>query len=362
MNAMHSVGPRRAALAACATLLALSAGAARAADPTPPEQQVEQLKQGEQHSDKLLADRWHKLVRQRQWVDSTGKHKTFARYLDHDPNLQWVKLLVLVQKGDQQTYKEGQVPLARLSQADQAIVKRIAIVRPQVEQALAASPAGGYPAGEGQLGEQPLGEVAAGGEMRGETPPGEAPAAAPPQPPYTLPAAEPWQTDFATFAANLSVAQGEGGPSLAWGQLHALKNVHDQERMLATIEKLPPEQQPPPPARFQLGFAYGWARSGLGRVMWTATFDGAPGAAAADSPVGLKHDLQLPPPLALVLVPDPIYPGDPARFATGGPVAFVGRFSELGGRGDAPVLKLYIHLPSDEQAPPAAATDNPRFQ
>src|SRR5215216_2371036 len=101
------------------------ASAVETTEPTKAEKLYEQLKDSEKQANRLLADRWHKLVRQRQWADSTGKHKTYARYVDHDPNLQSVKLLVLVKSGDQQSFKEGTVPLSRLSKTDQAIVKRI---------------------------------------------------------------------------------------------------------------------------------------------------------------------------------------------------------------------------------------------
>ncbi|MBA3484219.1 MAG: hypothetical protein H0T51_20650 [Pirellulales bacterium] len=360
-------------VAAASSLAVFAFSCAAAAEPTAAEQQYEQLKEAEKHADKLLAERWHKLVRQRQWVDATGKHKTFARYVDHDPNGQWVKLLVLVKKGDEQTYKEATIPLARLSKTDQALVKRIGIVRKQVETALADAPAGDYPTGEAPGGEgEPFGELAAAdeirGEMRGEIPPPGLEATAPPMPlpslPFSLPsmpaspAMEPWRTDFAAFAANFAPSRGEeGSGTLSWGELHALKAVHEKERTLAMIKAIPAEQQPPYPIRYQQGFAYGWARSGLGEVTWTASLDGSD--AAAVSTTGLKHDLQMPAPLTLALVPDPEYAGDATRFIAGQPVQFIGRFAELGGFGDPPQLKLFVRLPTDQRAlKPTSAPDS----
>jgi hypothetical protein len=329
-----------------ASLLSL----AHAADPTPAEQQYEQLKDAEKHTDQLLGERWNKLIRQRQWVDSSGKHRTYARYLDHDPNLQWVKLLVLVKKGES-TYKEGTVPLARLSKNDQALVKRIAIMRKQVEAALADAPAGEFPTGEAPLGEGELPaemtaaevEAAAGAD-------GFSPESSMPSP---VPAAEPWRTDFAAFAAHFSAAPAEGPPGgLAWGELHALKAVHEKERMLAMLKQLPPEQRPPKAILFQQGFAYGWVRSGLGEVNWMGTLDGSD--AATVTTTGLTHDLQLPEPLKLVLLPDPEYAGEASRFDAGQPVQFIGRFEELGGFSDPPQLKLYVRLLADERAATSA--------
>jgi hypothetical protein len=373
--------------AVTATLLGLcTLSCAVAAEPTAAEQQYEQLKDAEKHADKLLAERWHKLVRQRQWVDKTGKHKTYARYVDHDPNGQWVKLLVLVKKGDEQTYKEGTIPLARLSKTDQALVKRIGIVRKQVETALADAPAGDAPIGEGATGEsregEPFGEMAEGREgLSGEQPVAAGadgfgresfatsadPAAigAPPGGlPFSLPsmsatpAVEPWRTDFAAFAANFAPSRGEEGPgTLSWGELHALKAVHDKERMLAMLKSIPAEQQPPKAIRYQQGFAYGWARSGLGEVTWTASLDGSDAATVAAT--GLTHDLQLPAPLTLALVPDPEYPGDASRFVAGQPVQFIGRFAELGGFGDPPQLKLFVRLPTDQRASKPTSASEP---
>jgi hypothetical protein len=352
-----------------------------AAEPTAAEQQYEQLKDAEKHADKLLGERWHKLVRQRQWVDKSGKHKTFARYVEHDPNGQWVKLLVLVKKGEESTYKEVTIPLSRLSKNDQALVKRIGIVRKQVETALADAPAGEYPTGESPSREgDAFGELAAAGELRGEAPgemrgepPGEfpppgmeatGPPMAPPSLPFSLPsmpaapAMEPWRTDFASFAANFAPSRGEEGPStLSWGELHALKAVHDKERMLAMIKAIPAEQRPPYPILYQQGFAYGWARSGLGEVTWTASLDGSD--AAAVSTTGLKHDLQLPAPLTLALVPDPEYVGDASRFVAGQPMQFIGRFAELGGFSDPPQLKLFVRLPTDKRKPKPAPVATP---
>jgi hypothetical protein len=348
------------ALSACLALSALATSDVSAAPPEPThaERLHAQLKEAEGADDKLLAERWLKLVRQRQWVDSTGKYKTFARYVDHDPNLQWVKLLVAVRKGDEVTYKEGTVPLARLGKTEQAVVKRIAVVRKQVEAAVAKSPGdptqltGGEETGDesgsrGELqGEDSLPQEMADPATAGATdvaPEGTAPPA--------TPMGEPWRTDFATFASNLTMTGGgeEGPPTPSWGELQQLKAVHDRERMLAQLKKLPDAQRPTP-LLFQQGFAYGWARSGLGEVSWEAALDASGDVATT----GLKHNLQLHEPFSLMLLPDQEYSGDLSRFGRGETVRFVGRFAELGGLGEKPQIKLYVRMPTDQRASNAA--------
>lgn len=318
-----------------------------AAEPTVAEQQYEQLKAAEKHNDKRLAERWNKLVRQRQWVDSTGKHKTYARYVDHDPKGQWVKLLVLVSKGDQPSYKEGTIPLARLSKSDQAVVKRIGIVRKQVETALADASPGGSPLGEGNE----VGEVAATAEMRGEVPPASAEAAAA-APPDMMRAMEPWRTDFAAFAANLSAARGEDGQwTLNWGELHGVKAVHEKERMLAMLKKIPADQRPPYAIRYQQGFTYGWARGGLGEVFWETTLTGPPNTDGS-----LQHDLKLAEPFSVVLLPEKAGAESFARLQPGERVRFVGRLAELGGFGETPALVLRVRPLAE---PPPLSNESP---
>ena len=106
---------------------------------TEPEELYEQLKDSEDPSERRLAKRWQGLIRRRQWTDISGKYKTFAKYLEHDPELKWVKLLALVKKGDEQSEKEIQVPLQRLDKKSQAVVKRIALTSEQIDKLLAES-------------------------------------------------------------------------------------------------------------------------------------------------------------------------------------------------------------------------------
>jgi hypothetical protein len=313
-------------------------------EPTPAEKLYEKVKEAEKQADRQLAERWHGLVRQRQWTDATGKHRTFARYVDHDPNLQWVKLSIAVKKGEQISYKEATIPLKRLGKNEQALVKRISLVRPQIEEAAAGAPDALPDGGEAALAEADHlpPEMRAAMELTATSAPPESAASTPP-----LMANEPWRTDFSAFAANLTPPAGEN-PAPGWGELHALEAVYQKEQMLGMLKQIPAAKRPPKAIMFQQGFAYGWARAALGEVRWQATISAASQDAAAGGT--LQHDLQAPSPWQVSLIPDPDYSGDAARFATGRPVEFVGRFAELGGAGGAPHIKLYVRLPSDERA------------
>lgn len=116
--------------------------------PTGPQQQVQKLRDaagaqtepGKSAEQQRLASRWESLVRQRQWTDSSGKFKTFAAYLDHDPQLEWVELRVVVKQKNKVSYKDVKVPLTKLDKAARDVLNRIVIARPLVEKSLADSP------------------------------------------------------------------------------------------------------------------------------------------------------------------------------------------------------------------------------
>jgi hypothetical protein len=391
---------------------------ASAAEPTEAERMYDRLRETETHKDKLLAERWHKLVRQRQWVDLTGKHKTYARYVDHDPNLKWVKLSILVKKGAESTYKESSVPVARLSKTDQAVVKRIAMLREQVETALAEAPAGDL-AGEerGAFGEQTPADPRA---RMGEEAPveAEAPAEVPPPPAKlaALAAIDPWRTDFAAFTANLSPQQDEQGNWIVtWTGLPAFADVYRQERQIhqlkaqagaaqpragaeeaAALEQpgaAPPADADPeaqrranafgggprnefleepapveapaevaaqagPPVNvpgsmlFMLGAQCGWSRSGLGEVSWETTIQSLPSSPREP----LAHDLQLPSPITLELVPDAAHAAEFARLKPGQRIRIVGRFERLGGLDDQPKIVLKVRPVSGSETATTSAT------
>jgi hypothetical protein len=398
MSGALSLPWRRASSPLLVAVVALLLHApAAAAEQTEPEKMYERLKEAEKHADRLLGDRWNKLVRQRQWTDSSGKFKTYARYVDHDADLQSVKLLILVKKGDSQTYKEATIPLAKLSKTDQAIVKRIAGLRTQVEEALADAPASDAASGEATYAE--------GAPFDPSEPPAEAALDVPPPPAHlaTMAAIEPWRTDFIAFSNGLSPQQDEQGQwAVSWPALPQFDAVYQQEKMIHYLKNasagfpaaalaagVPPQfgqapqggesapveapaapvEQPaevqvvqaPPPvqgagvprsAMFMIGAKYGWARSGLGEVSWETTIQAAP---EPDKP--LQHDLQLSSPLTLELVPDRSAAAEFARVKPGERIRFVGRFERLGGLDNPPKIVLKVRpVPKTD----AAASDQTR--
>ncbi len=152
------------------TLLAQEKSEKNEKNLTEPEELYEQLKELKKPAEKKLAQRWYNLVKRRSWTDQSGKHKTFAKYLDHDPDFQWVKLLVLTRKGDTRTEKEVTVPLAKLDKKGKSVVNRIAFAREKIEELLSDTSTEGGPnarraeqgyAREGGYGSYQGGEAAA---------------------------------------------------------------------------------------------------------------------------------------------------------------------------------------------------------
>ena len=386
-----------------------SAGAlspsATGAEETEAEKLSTKLAASEQSADQALARRWQALVRQRQWSDKSGKHKVFAKYVDHDPDLKWVKLLIVVKTKDKQSTREAQIDLAKLGKSEQTLVKQISLLKKKVEEAAAAAPAAEDAiAGEGAApgAEDPFGRVGAarpgelppaveGGELPqgaegGELPqgaegavlqpglegrqlppgyegrglppgaaimptPGDgAPGAgAPPEPegprdrntPRLLDGAA-WRTDFNSFVANLSAAKGEDGKwAIEWGELADLKAAYQASYQMGHTLSKPGAGGMKFAQMFMAAQQHSMAASRIGEVLWEMTIS-EPIAAGAD---GIKHDLQLPEPLAITLVVDDGDVGDFSRFQSGDRVQFIGRFYDLGGAGEAPHFTLHVRFP-----------------
>jgi hypothetical protein len=379
-----------------------SGASAQDAAKTEPEQLYEKLAASEQSADKRLGERWQQLVRQRQWVDASGKHKVFAKYISHDSGLKSVKLLVLSKSGDTQSYKEVTVPLARLGKTEQTLVKQIDRLRKPVEEAAAGVKSDAAATGEGASGlegegrvgrptrldgqqpdtrrapegaesppvmEQspenapvgregrplPPGAVPPGAIPSGAAPPGEALRGAPPmmQPPQQrdhntpiAPDAAAWRTDFSAFAGNPSATRGgEGGKwDVQFGELNDLKAAWEAAYQMGHALG----QQAPGSAKFGQIFmasqAYAMASMRLGEVTWETTL----AAPIEPGPGGIKHDLSLPEPFKITLAVDDGDVGDYSRFKQGDRVRFIGRFYDLGGAGETPTFTLHVRFP-DEQ-------------
>jgi len=85
---------------------------------------------------KLLADRWRNVTRQQDWGDATGKFKTSAKYVEHDPQLAWVKLRVIQGTGSKRVVKDVQIPLEKLSKTCQSRVRQIATLSEKIAAAI----------------------------------------------------------------------------------------------------------------------------------------------------------------------------------------------------------------------------------
>jgi hypothetical protein len=107
---------------------------------------------------------------------------------------------------------------------------------------------------------------------------------------------------------------------------------------------------------FMLGAQCGWARSGLGEVSWETTIQSLPTSPREP----LQHDLQLPSPLTLELIPDAAHAAQFARLQPGQRIRFVGRFERLGGFNDPPKITLKIRpvSQSESTSPSAPVVDS----
>ena len=120
-----------------AAILLLASYAAAAEDlATDAERSWRELRSSSDVKTKLLAERWYGLVKLQEWNDATGKFKTSAKYLAHDPNLAWVKLRVIRGVGDKRVVKDVQIPLEKLSSTCQSRVRQISRLSEKISVAL----------------------------------------------------------------------------------------------------------------------------------------------------------------------------------------------------------------------------------
>lgn len=93
------------------------------------------------HSDdritQLMGERWYGLVKLQEWTDATGKFHTTAKYLAHDPDMKWVKLLAVKGSGEERITKELTIPVEKLDKRCQSRVRQIEALKSKVEAAAA---------------------------------------------------------------------------------------------------------------------------------------------------------------------------------------------------------------------------------
>jgi hypothetical protein len=123
---------------------------------TDAERSYRDLRKSHDTKSRLLAERWYGAVKLQEWTDATGRFKTTAKYLEHDPDLAWVKLRVIEGSGDQRVVKEVIIPLEKLSKICQARVRRIGGLSEKVAAAIAEATDLESEKDEGHAGEMPV--------------------------------------------------------------------------------------------------------------------------------------------------------------------------------------------------------------
>lgn len=84
---------------------------------------------------KIMAERWFNAIRQQDWSDASGKFKVSAKYLEHDPDLKWVKLRTIRGTGKGRQVKDVEIPLEKLSKSCQARVRTISVLAEKIAEA-----------------------------------------------------------------------------------------------------------------------------------------------------------------------------------------------------------------------------------
>jgi hypothetical protein len=116
-------------LAAVIALMTLAA--ARAQEPPAGAEDEEQaktyydLRRSKNRLTRSAANHYLNLVGLQEWSDWTGKSKVMAKYVDHDPDLAWVKLQVVRVEEGKRDVKEITVPVAKLSEKCQSRLRQI---------------------------------------------------------------------------------------------------------------------------------------------------------------------------------------------------------------------------------------------
>jgi hypothetical protein len=129
----------RRLLAVAAMILSLAAQTMSAQElATDAERSYRELRKSHDTKSQLLGERWYGAIKLQEWTDASGKFKTTAKYLEHDPELTWVKLRVIDGSGDQRVVKELTIPLEKLSKACQLRVRRISVLSDKVAAAVEA--------------------------------------------------------------------------------------------------------------------------------------------------------------------------------------------------------------------------------
>ncbi len=108
------------------------------------------LSKSEDRALKSMAERYINLVKLQEWSDLSGKFKTVAHYVRHEPNLSMVTIEIVKGRGAERTTGQKTVPVDKLSKTCQSRVKQIDTLQKKLkEMATKAAKDGvaGVPAG-----------------------------------------------------------------------------------------------------------------------------------------------------------------------------------------------------------------------
>jgi hypothetical protein len=86
-----------------------------------------------------LAERYLNTVKLSEWSDLSGKFKTYARYIKHDPNLTSVTIEIAKGRGAERTTDQKTIPVDKLSKTSQSRVRQIDMMQKRLKE-LAAKP------------------------------------------------------------------------------------------------------------------------------------------------------------------------------------------------------------------------------
>ena len=89
---------------------------------------------------KSMAERYVNLVKVQEWSDLSGKFRTVAQYVKHDPNFTTVTIESVKGRGAERTTKEVTVPVDKLSKTCQSRVRQIDTMQKKIKEMAKAKP------------------------------------------------------------------------------------------------------------------------------------------------------------------------------------------------------------------------------
>lgn len=128
------------AVATCASSRAQEPGTAEAGPPPGVDKyywDLSQLKEAKDRPLKIMADRYLILIKVQEWADQSGKFKTVARYVKHDPDMKMVTIESVKGRGAERTTKEVTVQVDKLSKTCQSRVKQIDTMQKKIAEVAA---------------------------------------------------------------------------------------------------------------------------------------------------------------------------------------------------------------------------------